>query len=237
MRLKQTLWVLCLGFVVTQPACSGPPSHYSAEAIEIQVIDAESKKPLDGVIVTANWQLLGGMEGGLPLGQMMVMETVTDSSGVFRFPAWGPLRRPQGYLREDDPQLLLFKSGYEYRKLSNPVSSKINHDSLRRSQWHGKTIELKPFKGTMEEYSNRFQDLNHEVDRIVSDPPKDCNWKQLPLTIRAMSEERKTLEAKGINPDRLFSIDTELLLNNDYFTAKGGPGCGSPRQFLQGILP
>lgn len=95
--MKHSIRILMLGYaLVGLPACASPyPSHYSAEAIEAKVIDADTKKPIEGVIVTASWQLLGGMEGSLPIGQMQVMETQTGSDGVFRFPAWGPLKRPK----------------------------------------------------------------------------------------------------------------------------------------------
>jgi len=185
-------WLLFLGLVVTQPACSGPPSHYSAEAIEARVIDADSKTPLEGVIVTANWQLLGGMEGSLPLSQLMVMEAITDRNGAFKFPAWGPLKRSQGYLREDDPQLLLFRSGYEYRKLSNPVSSKINHDPLRRSDWNGKTIEMRKFKET-DDQVHYLVKYEGELGFLL----ETDEWRKTPCTLLSLHTEAKKLGIKS----------------------------------------
>ena len=229
--------ILMLFVLAIPAACTGSPVYY-AEAIEASIVDAETKKPLEGVVVVAHWQLFSSTLAGRNLaGQLMVMEAVTDQDGRFHFPSWGPKLALTGYLDDRDPALLLFKPGYEYRGLQNPTLSTVNRSPIRRSQWNGKTIALKPFKGTKEEYADRFQELNHDLDRIISDPPEDCNWKQLPRTIRAMREERKRLQAKGINLDRLFSVDQELFDNNEYFTAKGGPACGSPREFLQGVLP
>src|SRR6266849_1854255 len=68
---------------------------YSAEPIEAWVVDADSGQPIEGVVVTANWELeIGTLGGNIPVGQIMVMETVTDQKGRFYFPAWGPKAVP-----------------------------------------------------------------------------------------------------------------------------------------------
>ncbi len=134
---------ILMALLLPVQAYAGYPSQYAAEAIEAWVVDAETKKPLEGVIVTANWELEAGTVGGsIPVGQLMVMETVTDRNGRFYFPAWGSKPRGHGYLVDRDPQILMFKNGYESGGLQNTPSSKINKASLRRSEWHGKTIEL-----------------------------------------------------------------------------------------------
>lgn len=67
--LRMALAALCLAAV---PACA-TPIRYSAEPIEAWVVDAETKQPLDGVVVTANWQLKEGTFGGsVQVGQLMV---------------------------------------------------------------------------------------------------------------------------------------------------------------------
>ena len=213
-------------FMLALPACASPyPSHYSAETIEARVVDAETKKPIEGVIITANWQLLGGMEGSLPLAQMQVLETQTDADGVFRFPAWGPLKRPKGYLRESDPQLLLFKSGYEYKRLANKVSSKINHDTIRRSDWNGKTIEMKPFKGTGEEYARHLGSINNDLYPLLGS--ETCDWKKVPRLLLALTEQSRTFRKGGI--DSLYDVNLYLPVNERK--------CGSPKVFFEAYRP
>lgn len=210
---------------------------YKAEPIQAWVVDAETHQPLEGVIVVAHWQLKGGLEGGNPVGQMMVMETVTDAKGRFYFPGWGPKPRSlKGRLKTRSPGILLFKSGYAYRDLEN----ELNNESLRgklemplRSDWHGKTIEMERFKGTMEAYKNNFESFNRGLERIAADNPGECGWRKIPNTIRAMNHERVRLMAHGVNPDTLSSVDRELLMNDDYFTKKGS--CGSPKEFFKDI--
>lgn len=231
-----TQWLLVIGTMLPLVACAtGYPSHYSAEAISAKVIDAETKQPIEGVIVTANWQLLGGIEGLSPIGQMQVLETQTGPNGVFRFPAWGPLERSKGHLLNADPQLLLFKPGYEYRRLDNMLEAawaKLR-EPLRRSDWSGRIIVLKPFRGAIADYEDKFESFNRELERIAADNPKECGWKKIPNTIRAMNRERSRLISEGANPNTLSSIDKRLLMSDEYFTKKGG--CGSPKAFFEDL--
>jgi hypothetical protein len=147
------LWALALS------ACE----RYSADPIEAWVVDASSGAPLEGVIVTANWQRTGGFEGSYPKGQMMVMETTTDKKGRFQFSGWGPKWYfGEGKLRGDQPQLILFKSGYQYRRLHNEVRRAGTYSG--GSEWSGKTIEMKVFTGSSADW---FSSLQHVV------PPYD----------------------------------------------------------------
>lgn len=234
MKWNIPLFVL-LGLLITQPACSASFT-YSADPIEAWVIDAETKKPLEGVVVTANWDLEEGTLGGnRSAGQLMVMETVTDKNGRFAFSAWGPKLALTSHLVNHDPQMLLFKSGYEYQSLANEPRANYNKSTKRYSEWNGKTIMLKQFRGTLAEYKGHFEDLNSALEHITTDDPKECYWKRIPKMIRAMNRERERerLIAQGANPHTLSSIDKELLMNDKYFTEKGG--CGSPKTFFGDI--
>ncbi|MBZ0092497.1 MAG: hypothetical protein K8F27_09785 [Sulfuricellaceae bacterium] len=210
------------------------PFWYSAEPIEGWVADAETNQPIEGVIVTANWQLKGGLEGGNPVGQMMVMETVTDKIGHYYFPGWGPKLRPwNGKLKDESPQILMFKSGYSFAGLENKLTMEVLRGELEnplRSDWTGETIKMGKFRGTQKEYKELFEDFNHTLERIATDQPTDCHWKNLQKTIRAMNQERNRLVTLGTNPNTLSSIDNELLMNDKFYTEKGG--CGSPKKFF-----
>jgi len=177
-------------------ACAGPLT-YSAEGIEAKVIDADTKKPLEGVVVTANWQLEEGTFGGnVPAGQLMVMEAVTDTNGVFRFAAWGPKTAAKGHLVSNDPQLLLFKSGYEYRRLSNQYSGdrELRLRPVRRSDWNGRVIVLKPFKGTMEEYARHLDNLSLSWAYTG----RMCEWREIPRMVFASDQQAMRFRKAGV---------------------------------------
>ena len=81
--------------------CTILPGAYQAEPIEGWVVDAETGKPLEGVNIAASWELMSGGMAVIPVGSIMLMETVTDVKGRYAFPAWGPLARNQGALMVD----------------------------------------------------------------------------------------------------------------------------------------
>lgn len=220
----------------------GPPSHYSAEAVSAKVIDADTKKPIEEVIVVAHWQLYYSTVGGrVPVGQLMVLETVTGKDGSFSFPAWGPKKAPKHktqiddnwigniplftpdtYLDDLDPALILFKPGYQYRGLQNPTRSYIDHSPVRRSMWDGRTIEMKPFKGTMEKWAGHLSFLHTSIRSILSDG--QCEWKKIPRMVVAIDKQEKLFRAKNIYSP-LYSVD-------DLPNGK----CGSPKTFLREFM-
>jgi hypothetical protein len=238
--------MLALYTVVCLPACAALVPPYSAEAIEARVVDADTKQPLEGVIVTANWELRGGglaLGGSTAVGQIQVMEAVTDQNGRFFFPAWGPIKQFKGELHDKDPQLLFFKSGYAYRILWNdyrgdPPAMKVVH----RSQWNGKTIEMKRFTGAMQEYVRRFDDWNSALDQIIRRNPNECNWKKLPEAVLGTERERKNILAQlrehgVVDPRMVGSVYQDILYNNDWYTKNSGKDCGSPKAFFERYKP
>ncbi len=229
------LFVLAALMATSQMACTNSfPDTYSAEAIEARVIDAETQKPLEGVVIVAHWQLKGGMEGGNVVGQLMILETVTDSNGRFAFPAWGPLKRTKGHFDTADPQMLLFKPGYDPRVLDNERPefwTKHAHESLRRSVHNGKTIEMKRFGGSltskeaMRVYADRLSFLNTSIDLILTNSA-DCNWKKIPRFILALNEQSILFRKNEIHG--ITSIDSlEVRYSNKV------QECGSVKEFFK----
>lgn len=203
--------------------------YYSAAPIEASVVDAESGKPLEGVIVTANWQLKGGMEGGNDFGQMMVMEAVTDKNGRFYFPAWGPKRNvSDGHIKSDGPQLLLFKSGYRYVVLSNKTSVTDRPGPFLKSDWDGKMIKLEKFNGSMGDYAKHVYDLSKEMDRMLdfAHGDKECEWKNVPRMLVELNRKGAYFENQPLKPDPWHHI---MRIEDIPVKAQ----CGSPKEFLR----
>lgn len=215
-------------------ACIAPLT-YSAEPINAQIVDAETKRPIEGVVIVANWQLKEGTLGGsVPAGQLMVMETVTDKEGKFTFPAWGPKTTWKGHLVNEDPQLLIFKSGYRYRRLLNAYSSsrEARLKEIRRSDWNGKQIELELLQAmsVQSQYENLL-DFSKEVDNFATWHLDPCQWTKLPMTIRTIKASRKELETRGGRLHGIRTLDTRLLDGErEFIKACGSAGADFLRE-------
>lgn len=224
--MKPELWALCL--VLLSPTLMGcvQPS-YSAKSITTRVIDADTKQPIEGVIAVAYWRLEAGSEGGTA-GELMLLETVTDSSGMFRFPAWGPRRAPIGRLFNEDPTILLFRHGYQPRAVVNTFRGVDMPAGVRSFYYDGKDIEMHKFQGNLKEWAMHLMDFSGDIDTATVG---HCEWKEIPRLIIALGKERENLNAAGIGVgnyyDRLVGSDARQI----------SEGCGSVREFLQEQAP
>jgi hypothetical protein len=232
--------------IATSFACLNACSiEYTAAPTSAHVVDAETGEPLSGVHVVADWQLEGGLEGGSRVGALMIMETQTDANGRFTFLAWGP-RNPVSVaahsagtprLKTSAPQLLLFKSGYEYVELRNSISGPLPPDV--RSEWDGKRIELKPFRGDAAQYERQISGLsdvlmhdtaNASVCRRAGPCPSSCQWERVPLMLRALQRQYQQFKDAGI---RASNVVDHLIHNDSAFQRLG---CASPEALLKGTV-
>ncbi len=221
MRLWLRNITLTLGAVLLWlplAACNAMGSFafiYSADEIEGWVADAETGKPLEGVIVVAHWRLKGGLEGGTPIRELQIFESVTDQSGRYYFPSWGPKFAFSGYLGGESPGILLFKQGYKFQRLMNDP---YMDENTSRSQWNKKTVKLEPFTGTLEQYSQHLFLLNDTLwisgFAIGRHSGDFCGWKSFPKMLRGMDELREKLEPLHLSgrsvASRLRSVDAQL---------------------------
>ncbi|MBM4255257.1 MAG: hypothetical protein FJ147_05105 [Deltaproteobacteria bacterium] len=209
-----------------------PPPTYSAEAIEAWVVDEDTGKPIEGAVVVAHWELMGGLHPDT-IGQLMILEAVTDAQGRFQFQAWGPEPRPtEGFLHNYDPELLLFKSGYEYKNLSNRATSKVNVAPVRRSEWNKKTIKLKKVVNE-KEYSLR--DLEIRLS-FAFDEKGICQWKKIPRMLVALDQHvSRSREAKGAPQDPKREHSYLLFLQGS--GSADVQQCGSIVEFLRSYMP
>lgn len=138
---------------------------------------------------------------------------MTDESGSFRISGWGPLPRPsKGILDAYDPHLFIFKPGYVPERLLNdkflPLGKRENleiHDSV----WNGKAIALKKYDGPLnKDYSLKVAFIYGSLSYVLYG--KDCAWKRIPKTVRALEEENAREIAAGTNPT--FSAPLTILM-------------------------
>lgn len=192
---RNLLFVLSLLSALFVLSACATPLTYSAEEIRGQIVDAETGQPIEGAVAVAQW-VLSHIGSGHYGKRLHIHETVTDRNGNYVIPAWGP--KPQLPLTElvyRDPQILLFKSGYEPEGLEN---SKPQTGSVRASEWDGKVIKLKKISNqeNLERYASR---LNSFYDGLVKDMRNDYEWKKYPRMTTAVYKEYQLLKAKGLH--------------------------------------
>ncbi len=150
------------------------------------VIDKETMRPVEGVVVLVFWPLmtssLAGVHGA---GIIEIKETITDSHGTYQIPGWEKNLSDigKGGFRDSDPKIFLNKAGYWPKELHNDYLSEKYFGSGKtwKSDWDGKTIEFAPIHS--QGWSPK--DWEKYLDRIKSyfkAPGGLCNWLRFPYS-------------------------------------------------------
>ena len=206
--------------------------EYSAEVITGRVVDEETGRSLENVVVVAVWELLGGLEGLNVLGAAQVLETSTDIEGQYRIPAWGPLEHTgRGRLDPQSPKLLFVRQGYKFTVLQNlDVAPRPAAPHGRRSIWSGKSVALRNLKDDTAALHESFRALQSAL-RFVEDDEQACHWTRIPRTIQQSMLQARELSARRVS--YLSEIGAYLLANDAVIQKR--TECGSPRRFVEAL--
>jgi hypothetical protein len=206
---RNLLCVLSLLSTLFALAACATPLTYSAKEIHGQIVDAETGQPIEGAVVVAQW-VLSHIGSGHYGKRLYIHETVTDKNGNYVIPAWGPKPRPPlTELVYRDPQILIFKSGYEPEGLEN---SNLQTDGVRASEWDGRVIQLKKSGGQIEKQARYlgsfFTSLGYGTSNV--------DWRNYPRMLLAVYAEKRRLQTLGLEPGRVASVpDIEHFSKSD----------------------
>ena len=220
--------MLLLG--VSLNACGGAP-YYKAAPIEAWVVDADTGQPIEGAVVTANWELVrGGLDGPRYYGQLEVKETVTDKSGRFQFDGFTKANPGLAELRNHDPKILILKAGYRLAMIVNkyPEAGTRTPGINRVAQVDGDKIKLARFAGDIKVIERDSMIVDTQVGFVLEDP-KECLWSRVPLMIRELVRQELFIKQHG--GGRKTSIAWRLRQNNDYYLSKARAGCPAPNSY------
>jgi hypothetical protein len=140
------------------------------------VIDAETGKPIEGVVVLGVWYKELPSPGGTVGSYFDAQETVTDKNGDFEVKGLG-----LQIITVSEMHVLIFKAGYEYIGPGLWDSFKIDPIFKKKIAWEGKKAIIPLRKLTMEERNKQGS----------ADFPSQ------------ISPEKMVLMLKEINNDRL----------------------------------
>ena len=173
-------------------SCGSP--LYIAAPISANVVDAETNQPIEGAVVVAMWHLVAGsLDGERDRGYLAVKETLTDKQGRFHFGGFVKANPMMYELRNRDPQILIFKSGYQWAGHVS-VYPKANTDTpgiFRRSTADGLTFRLKRIQA---QASGTELGLYWGLNVQLTDLIRECRWRKIPQLILHMDREKKLLE-------------------------------------------
>jgi len=165
---------------------------YALGPWKAQVVDAETKQPLAGVVVVAVWKKYLPVEGTIGIFEYVdSTEEVTGGDGQFVISARNFSAANSHIL--DEPDFYFFKAGYGQWRYQgeegwlklNPAEKKKRYEEAGR-QFEGKgvTIEMPPLK-TREERLKFFQSGRRQPG--IAPPNKTKRWTD------AQQAERKYL--------------------------------------------
>jgi len=196
---------------------------HSEDAYDITITDAESGKPVSGVVMIALWGNWGyGMEGGTYHGAAKVMDAVSDANGRVHFPSWGPSILVTSYVLDTDPQLVVYKTGYQLQ-----VTNKYNLLYHRGGFAHKGAIQLRrnndSYAAILKNSQNLYEELRREETGM-------CDWENMP-NLMIMQVEDKINYNKNKQELPPLYVDG-VWHGNKYFD---DAGCGSGKKFISDV--
>lgn len=138
MRNLMTLLSLAILFIPT--SASADWLIYHKPAFEGQILDGETKEPIEGAVVVVQYfKRTIGLVSGTDSSVIHIRETLTDKEGKFHVPSYTTLIQPFSW--EDPARFIIYKPGYvalDYlydRGLENLFSEKMPGMKEQEFEW------------------------------------------------------------------------------------------------------
>ncbi len=168
---------------------------YTSNPIRGTIIDDKTRNPIEGAIIVATWELVGGVHNQYQ-GPLKITETTSGNDGTYTLPAWGPTVTSAGRVRASNPRIQVYKWGYRIRVFSNREYGSA--DTSISSQWNGKDLALEPDDPSSNEYlSHLGAQLMSSFHRVIRLDP--CMWHSFPLLTQESLRVRSILEANNMS--------------------------------------
>lgn len=190
------LAILCSIVIVLPSFAAGPWKG--------QVIDIETKEPLEGSVVLAIWRRTYRTPTGPNSYFYNAKEVLTDKDGKFVMSSYTPINLlPLISYIEDDPEFIIFKPGYGSLRMAigQYLTGEVPKDFMTgqvKTEWEfelsGKKYRLSPGIIELPPLKTREERLNSK--RTADIFGLEIKAKQLPLLHKSISEENEILGLK-----------------------------------------
>lgn len=139
------------------PGCGAQWMLYYDKSISGYVVDAETKKPLEGALVIGMWQLSGFMSQGFD-GYANVLVEKTDNKGDFKIPCWITFKpwKVGSAVHELAPKIVIYKPGYR---------TYWSHKMMRE----GFTADISKPKGEKRQLKEEYSITPAKLSKIYAD--------------------------------------------------------------------
>ncbi len=176
---------------------------YSKPEFRGRIIDAETKQPIEGVVVVVVYKdhtIVGGPGGG-GTSVIKAKETLTDKKGEFYFSAYTTLMGPNS--REHYVDFIIFKPGYSY---GSPALNLYTREKFFATDIIGKEGEIlddsilsgKTWKGVLGIVEMKKAKTREEKWKAPMFSTSGLKSKNLPILYKAIDEAEKNLRMEGI---------------------------------------
>ena len=201
--------IVLLLFIIFIALWNATPSYaawliYNKPEFKGRVIDADTKKPIEGAVVVAiyNRVALIGNPGGRSYSYETVKETLTDKRGEFHFSSYTSIIP---FWMESFAQFIFFKPGYLSSEGPEYLGSRIFIEAFFSMDIIGKVGEIKDcefgdcktWKGTLGILELKKAKTSEERSKGTPDRPTGYTSRDLPLLFKAVNEDRKERGLEG----------------------------------------
>lgn len=199
--------------LISGPGCGSQWMLFYDKSITGQVVDAETGKPVENVIVISMWQLTQYLSHGHG-GYAKVITSKTDKDGKFKIPFWITFKpwKWNSSMDEYAPKLVLYKPGFNLFTTHRVLWEKDMQDMNMTEQEKKKVRDessIKPAK-LIRIYTDEHVMENHKDFRSQANfPEKVYSNKQLEEIFNAIQKDAEQLSSSNQLSKRLLMKDIQ----------------------------
>ena len=218
-KMKRSTVFVVFAYLYISAGCT--PTFFKSDEISASVVDEHTGRPVNGAVVVVEWEINHGEFHGHTYKNLHTVEVVTDDTGHFLVPGWGPKYAGMTWnMRGTEPTAYILKEGYLPKRIYNltgayggdigpngKIPDTIAGEHSRSNivvSWNNIEVKLTPASGDLESYAYILSGFSNLC-------ASENDWRTMPLCIIYFDKERTRLLALGVNKARYINISVARL--------------------------